>query len=189
MEEKNIPDIDSRIEIATQTLERNIGFINSCDNKASIILTVVGVLLTIILSNEGITRIFVLLQNCIIAKTICSVIYLILFSAVLLALCAGLVLLINVLIAKVDNSGMKGIDSNSSPIFFSGINNYKEIKGYSEKFYSMSKDDILNELILEIYINADIATKKYKNYNKGLKLTISGFILFIIFILIGLYVF
>jgi hypothetical protein len=183
MEEKNIPDIDFKIEIATQTLERNIGFINSCDNKASIILTVVGVLLTIILTNEGIIRIFVLLQNCINAKTMCSIIYLILLSAVLLILCAGLVLLINVLIAKVDNSEV----SNNSPIFFSGINSYKNIKEYSEKIYKMSKDDILNELISEIYINADIATKKYKKYNIGLKLTISGFIVFIIFILIGLY--
>jgi hypothetical protein len=157
MEEKNIPDIDFKIEIATQTLERNIGFINSCDNKASIILTVVGVLLTIILTNEGIIRIFVLLQNCINAKTMCSIIYLILLSAVLLILCAGLVLLINVLIAKVDNSEV----SNNSPIFFSGINSYKNIKEYSEKIY--------------------------KKYNIGLKLTISGFIVFIIFILIGLY--
>ena len=116
-------------------------------------------------------------------KTMCSIIYLILLSAVLLILCAGLVLLINVLIAKVDNSEV----SNNSPIFFSGINSYKDIKEYSENIYKMSKDDILNELISEIYINADIATKKYKKYNIGLKLTISGFIVFIILILIGLY--
>ena len=51
------PNIDYQIEITTQTLERNLGFISNCDNKASIILTAVGVLLTIILTSEGLASI------------------------------------------------------------------------------------------------------------------------------------
>lgn len=42
----NTQSLGEQIEIATQALERNLGFISNCDNKASIILTAVGVLIT-----------------------------------------------------------------------------------------------------------------------------------------------
>ena len=45
--------LDYKIEIAAQTLDRNINFITNCDNKTSIVLATFGVLLTIILTNEG----------------------------------------------------------------------------------------------------------------------------------------
>ena len=54
----NIDDIENSINIATQTLERNISFIANCDNKTSIVLASIGVLLTIILTNNGINEIF-----------------------------------------------------------------------------------------------------------------------------------
>ena len=46
-------EIEYKIEIATQTLERNIGFVMNCDNKASIALAVFGGLLAIVLTSEG----------------------------------------------------------------------------------------------------------------------------------------
>lgn len=68
--EKNQADItlsqealEYKIEIATQTLDRNIGFVANCDNKTSIILTAFGVLLTIILTNEGLNEIFNIVKN------------------------------------------------------------------------------------------------------------------------------
>lgn len=51
-------DIEYKIEIATQTLDRNIGFVTNCDNKTSIVLATFGVLLAIILTNEGLNEIF-----------------------------------------------------------------------------------------------------------------------------------
>ena len=36
------------IETSEKTLDRTIGFINSCDSKASIILALIGILLTVI---------------------------------------------------------------------------------------------------------------------------------------------
>ena len=51
-------DLNYKIEIATQILDRNIGFITNCDNKSSIVLASFGVLLAIILTNEGLNEIF-----------------------------------------------------------------------------------------------------------------------------------
>ena len=46
-------ELEYKIEIATQTLDRNVGFVTNCDNKTSIVLAAFGVLLAIILTNEG----------------------------------------------------------------------------------------------------------------------------------------
>ena len=62
-------ELDFKIEIATQTLERNISFIASCDNKTSIVLTSIGVLLTIILTNDGLNEIFDIINTCLSIKT------------------------------------------------------------------------------------------------------------------------
>lgn len=61
----NKEDIEYKIEIATQTLDRNIGFVVNCDNKTSIALAAFGVLLAIILTNEGINEIFDIIKTCI----------------------------------------------------------------------------------------------------------------------------
>ena len=57
-------EIEYKIEKATETLERNIGFISNCDNKTSIVLTALGVLLTIILTNDGLNAIFSIVRSC-----------------------------------------------------------------------------------------------------------------------------
>lgn len=49
-------DLEYKIEIATQILDRNIGFVTNCDNKTSIVLATFGVLLAIILTNEGVNE-------------------------------------------------------------------------------------------------------------------------------------
>ena len=185
MKEKEILDIDFRIEIATQTLERNIGFISSCDNKASIILTAIGVLLTIILTNEGITKIYTLIKKCINTVSFCSIMYLTIFFTIILIFVLGIVFLIRVLVAKTDNKTA----SHCSNIFFEGINNYENVELYNKEFSNLDKVAILNEIISEIYINSIIAATKYKIYNIGLKLTVIGFCFFIIILQIGLIVF
>lgn len=51
-------ELEFKIEIATQILNRNIGFVTNCDNKTSIVLAAFGVLLAIIFTNEGLNEIF-----------------------------------------------------------------------------------------------------------------------------------
>lgn len=49
--------------------------------------------------------------------------------------------------------------------------------------------DLLNDLIEQIYINAEIASNKYATYNRGLILTIVGFVFFVMLLLIGIYIY
>ena len=181
------PNIDYQIEITTQTLERNLGFISNCDNKASIILTAVGVLLTIILTSEGLASIKDILKKSLNQITFLNFIYMFVFFSSVIILLSGILFLISVLIARSGISETKG--SKNSLIFFGGINSFNKIANYEKAIKKMDKKDLLDDLISQIYINSKIATKKYRRYNLGLKFTVIGFFLFIGVILFGHYIY
>lgn len=186
--ELSTEDIEYKIDIATQTLERNIGFVTNCDNKTSIVLTAFGVLITIILTNEGLNEIFNIVKSCIATKTFCSILYLLCFAGAIFAMVLGMFNLGNVLIAKTSEEVIGRNDENSR-IFFSGIRKNGDHNVYHQKFCAMNKEDLLNDLIEQIYINADIASIKYATYNRGLRCTIVGFVFFVILLLIGIYIY
>lgn len=181
-------DIEYKIEIATQTLDRNIGFVTNCDNKTSIVLATFGVLLAIILTNEGLNEIFNIVKVCIATKTFCSILYLLCFAGAIFYMVLGMFNLGSVLVAKTSEEAIGRKDVNSR-IFFAGIRKNGAYSAYYQKFCAMSKEDILSDLIEQIYINADIASIKYATYNRGIRRTIEGFVFFVVFLLIGIYIY
>jgi hypothetical protein len=181
-------ELEYKIEIATQTLDRNISFIANCDNKTSIVLATVGALLTIILTNEGLNEIFNIVKSCIETKNFCNIFFLICFASATFILGIGLFNLGRVLVAKTTEEAIGRKDENSR-IFFAGIRKSGDYKTYNQRFYAMSKESLLNDLIEQIYINADIATTKYKTYSVGLRRTVVGFVLFVLLLLVGVYIY
>lgn len=184
----NNEDLEYKIEIATQTLDRNIGFVANCDNKTSITLATFGVLLTIILTNEGLNKIFNIVKTCIEVKNFCSIFYLVCFVFAIFVMLRGIFNLGSVLVAKTSEEAIGRKDENSR-IFFAGIRKSGNYITYNQRFCAMSKEDLLNDLIEQIYINADIASIKYTTYNLGLKRISVGFILFIVLLLAGIYIY
>ena len=182
-------NIDKQIEISTQTLERNLGFISNCDNKASIILTAAGVLLTIVLTNEGLASIKEILKKCLCQFNIGNCVYAFVFFSSFILLIIGILLLISVLIARSGVGKTKDINQKKSLIFFGDINITSSVSGYKKEFKKMNAKDLLDDLISQIYINSKIATKKYSRYNLGLKFTVIGFFLFIGVLLFGHYIY
>ncbi len=176
--------ISSKINDAIATLDRNIAFVSNCDNKTSIVLTAMGVFLTIILTNDGLVTIFNILKTCISQKNFCNILYLMCFIVSIGVLLFGFYNLCSVLIARTKNT----VPLNSN-IFFSGIIKNGNRDSYRERFITMSQEEYLDNLISEIYINAEIAAVKYKKYNVGFKCSIIGFIAFVIILLIGLYLY
>ena len=183
-----VEELECKIEIATQILDRNIGFVTNCDNKTSIVLAAFGVLLAIILTNESLNEIFNIVKACIATKTFCSILYLLCFASAIFVIVLGMFNLGSVLVAKTSEEAIGKKDENSR-IFFAGIRKNGDYNTYHQKFYAMSKEDFLNDLIEQIYINADIASIKYATYNLGLKRTIVGFIFFVVLLLIGIYIY
>lgn len=193
--EKNIGHVESepysleqKIETATQILERNIGFVANCDNKTSIVLSAFGVLITIILTNDGLKEIFHIVKCCFEDKSFCNIFYLLCFIGSIVVTGLGILNLCGVLIAKT-NEEARGLKSTNSRIFFSGIQGCGDFNTYRDRFNSMNQEELLTELIEQIYINASIATRKYRKYNLGFKQIIVGFVWFVIIFLIGIYLY
>ena len=113
-------NLTHKIDIATQTLERNIGFINSCDSKTSIVLTMIGVLLTLILTNDGLTAIFLIISHSVFGNTFCDILYLIVLLASVGMLVIGIWNLVGVLIAKTKLSTKNSNPTTAPSMIFFG---------------------------------------------------------------------
>lgn len=181
-------ELEYKIEIATQTLERNIGFVTNCDNKTSIALASIGALLAVIFTNDGVSAVFNIIKSCAEVKTFSNILYLICLVSSIFVTALGMYKLGSVLVARVSEEA-PGRKQENSKIFFSGIRRCGDCKTYSSRFYAMNREDLLEDLVEQIYINADIASVKYAKYNLGLKCTIVGFISFVFVLIIGVYLY
>ena len=172
-------DKDSALDI----LDRTIGFVRNCDNKASIFLGTFGVILTIVLTTDGLNNLMSIVQKVITQGTFCSALYLLMMTGSILAMIFGVSQIIRVLGVKVDSSAEEGLDGDSK-IFFEYIrkNNYL---GYKVKLLATTEEVFLNDVISQIYINSCICHDKYKNYQCGLKWTLIGFCGFSVLWIIG----
>ena len=185
---KQSPNLDK--EDAFNVLDRIIGFVNNCDNKASIMLGIFGAIIAIICTTDGMSEIARIFHVVTINKSFCSIIYLILWFSSLLVLSFGLYNFISALRAKLDCGDMKSSKLDiDSKIYFGGISKNKSYEQYLLKLRGLTSDDLLNDIISQIYINATICDKKFKCYNLGLMLSIIGLIGFLILWAIGSYIF
>ena len=182
----NEKDLDFKINIATETLNRNISFINSCDNKTSIVLTAEGVIFTLLMTNNTFADAINIIKLYISHKDCYIIFYCLGLGIALLFLLIGLIYLGSVLIAKTSSEIIED-KRNPSNIFFCDIDSNENVMEYENKFYNMNKADLLKDLITQIYINANIATIKYKNYNKGVNNTMGGLIILFIMLCISHY--
>ena len=86
--------------------------------------------------------------------------------------------------AKTDIGNEYGLITDSL-IYYKTIaanSNYKE---YEEKMNKLNQNILKKEIISQIYINSEICTKKFKNYNIGIKYSIIGITIFLILIIVG----
>lgn len=172
---------------ALDILDRTIGFVRNCDNKASIFLGTFGVILTIVLTTDGLDNLMSIVQAVITQGTFCSALYLLMMTGSIIAMIFGVSQIIRVLGVKVDSSAEEGLDGDSK-IFFEHIqkSNYSE---YKEKLLGMTEETFLNDIISQIYINSCICHDKYTNYKCGLKWTLIGFCGFSVLWIIGAVIF
>ncbi len=156
------------------TLEEVNSWINNCDQKASILLSVMGVAITLLLTSDFIK----FLRNYIFEPFVLyisakgefqfswdrfTVFFLLLIAASTLVM--SCCYLFRAIKANIDYK--KLFDENpsiekTSRIFFGSISkiSYEEFKKVAIK----QEEDLKSQ----IYVNSKIATEKYNNYNKGL---------------------
>jgi hypothetical protein len=121
-------------EDALSTIERNIGWINSADNKASIMLGVLSFLFGgLIITVDSIS-------------ILCTVIFLLL-----------------VLIARTSHIVK---DSKNSVFFFNDISNSTLLE-FHEITQRINEEEIIEDLISQVYATSLVATSKYRYLRKG----------------------
>jgi len=164
-------------------LDRTIGFIRNCDNKAAIFLGTVGVILTIVLTTDGLSSLLSIINSAIKQKSFFAILYLLTMFCAIISILFGLSQMIKVLDATIGFPSKAGLEENSV-IFFEPISNNKYLE-YKKRIYRTTEEEFLNDITSEIYINACICSGKYKNYKHGLRWTLCGFCVFMVFWAIG----
>ena len=164
---------------AIDILDRTIDFVRNCDNKASIFLGIFGIILTILLTTEGVNNLVSIFNTAIAQISFCNIVYLVLTVASVIITLFGLSQIVRVLGAQVDFPKKEGLD-NDSKIFFGHIAKNTNYISYRTKLLNVTDEEFINDIVSEIYINSCICSSKYKKYKCGLKWSLIGFFAFIV---------
>lgn len=170
-----------------QILDRNVAWIENCDNKASIMLGALGVAVSVFFALDYATIILNVIQGKWSNASFGNVIFLILVTLSLCAFMYGGYKLIKTLTPKIDmeNLGSDEKVCTNSNIFFSTIAAHSNYTKFLERLIETNGNDYLNDISSQIYICAKICDLKFKDYKKGLYFSLGGLLTFISLITFG----
>ena len=153
-------------------------WINNCDTKASILLALIGILVGVIFSNKYNYKLVSIYYLNPLPPSWQLIIYSIFLIISVIMILLGILNFLKIICPKfnVDSS------NKDSLIFYASISE-NSLKEYENKIKS-AEYSFREDLISQIHINASICTEKFENYKQGLKLTITGFILITVLILL-----
>jgi len=148
-------------------LDKQLDWIQKSDTKASVLLSAIGVLFTLLINS----RFYGVVVNCahylFIRDKVVLLLLIILLTIGLILVFTGGFFLFFTLIPR-----LKNISHEQSHIFFGDIsqNGLTELRDYFCKDF-----DPNNDLVNQIFVNATIANVKMKNCNIGIKFICLGF--------------
>ncbi|MDA2779785.1 hypothetical protein PDR89_09960 [Bacillus cereus group sp. Bc002] len=171
-----------------ERLDRHLDWIKSCDTKASIVLAMLGIFLTLFASEQSINSL----------KEICTGIFTninfanILYFIMLVCSCSlffyGGYCLVNVLIPRDKRILSEAGLHQDSLYYFETIAN-SSFLDFKRKILNTENSAIKNEtndIISQIYVNAKICTIKYQYLKKGILYSFSGITLAMLLYVIGI---
>ena len=170
----DIHDIQElNLEYGWKILERMDSWINSSDNKVSVLIGIIGVVLTVFITSEYIncfgafikTRI----SDVINGKNTTSFVFLVCIGITFFLAGMSLYHIVKACIARIDEKKYKQdkLMTNSNLFFGTVVNT--EYKEYFKDFVMQNGDARLNDILSQVYINACIAKQKHLHYNKAIK--------------------
>lgn len=164
-------------------LDRTIGFVQNCDTKASIVLALFGVILTVICASNITNSIVDIADK--VKENIngggCLYILCVMVAAIMVTI--SVIELLLVIGAKIDKTGL------DSKIYFKDISENVNCCIYGNKIKELSEESYIDDIIAQIYINAQICAKKYERYNMAIKFGTVGTFMFAILYFIGVFIY
>lgn len=184
MSDNKMLEEDEVINEAKETLERVNFWICHCDEKVGIMLGVFGVIFSILISIDGIRNYKELFE--IMWKSFYGKMFSLSIIFSLIAVIVGIFYLIKTLISITDSKIFKEKYMNTcSKIYFDSISKRTSYKDYKCSFTHMRRQDYINDLLSQVFINSKIASKKHNYYKLGTKMSLLGFALFMILSIIA----
>lgn len=179
MDKKNIK------QYADDTYEYVSSWINNCDSKASILLALIGVVLSIAFTSDYILDGIKDLVKDVIAlfkgesaTCVCASIILLLVLGFSIGFFIDSIRrLLQVLLARFDDSRDK---DNPSIIFYRSIG-AKTYEDYKERVEDIKEDDFIDDKLRQVHDCSKICTSKFLCYNEGLNSMKVGLVLFAIY--------
>lgn len=160
-------------------MDRIIGFVERYFTKTSIILGVWGVIISIFFEKSVFEFIYKLYLNAINKLNVVAIAFIV-FSVISICIfLCGIIHLIIVLIARAPRS------KKDSKVFYTDIA-CNSLQEYKRKILNLTKEQVSDDYINQIYINSVLCKKKHKHYNRGLLLSVFGFLMFLISVFTGL---
>lgn len=177
---------DNIKQYADDTYGQISSWINNCDSKASILLALVGVILSIALTSD---YIFVGVENLIKdvtflikgsgRKCACASFFMLVILGIAIAFFTDCISnLLSVLYARLDDSRDK---ENPSICFYRSIG-AKSYDDYKKLVEDISDDDLKEDKLRQVYDCAKICTKKFVLYNDGVASLKLGLIFFVAYL-------
>lgn len=184
---KNKKEIIYDEDKAYKSLENINSWINNSDTKVSIILGLLGVIFTVVFSNTEFCDLMLkLLKSVVKDIRFGELIYLLLIFLSIVLIIYGIYKLFRVLVPRLEFNLSKG---KKSILYFGEISNYDSFNDFKRNVYKISKKELYDDILHQIYINANICNVKFKNYNYGLKSSIIGIILFTFLYILGVVIY
>lgn len=172
-----------KIEDVHQTLENINQWITASDNKAAAALGIIGIILTILFTNNTI------IENCanitstaFSSRTFGDIIFIVLVLMSTIYSLDGIRLIFLVICPKLTSQGK----SAKSIFYFGDIAQHKSFTDYQNAINSKNNDDILEDLQNQVYQNSIICNAKHQNLARGIKQFILGLAGLVTLYLIGI---
>ena len=172
-------------EDAVKELETINFWINNSDTKASITLGLIGVVFTIIFSDNSFINLTIqLLQKVIVELDFSDILFLLFLSLSFYFIIYGIYKICKVLIPKLKINGLI-----SKSLTYYGYISTLTKDDYKNMIKNANNEDIFDDLLNQIYINSNICNKKFNNYKDGLLIFIIGLLLNILICFSGIIVY
>lgn len=169
-----------------QNLERVNSWINNVDTKISYMLAFIGIIATIIFTNDNIIKtIKVYIDNILNftikdIKNLISLLLLVLTGVMIIYISKSIYYLLKASVATI-KGGIKSQDD--SILFFGSIAKNQNFEEFKKKIKNSDEKKIEEDIIMQIYNNSIICNKKFENYNKAILDIKKALVIFLIIII------
>ena len=169
-------------EDAIKTLEIVNSWTSNCDTKVEITLGGFAILSGFLLSSDFVQKFLGIVQRALaVPVSVCNIVYvMLLFASIVVALIGvyNLVMVLFPTIVKAD-----------SIMFFASVARFNGLEEYLTKAKETKEDELMDDILTQIYHASCICSKKFERQKKGLRLLLIGTMAFVIVFLIGVFIY